>query len=206
MFGLKCFLNLFADDTFLYYFDKDFKINFMNGQNDLNILSKFFKLNKLTLNVKKTKFINIHSRNKSLPSISSLNYDGPIIEEVSKFTYLGIVIDKFLIWDEHVKNLCSKLSCRVGLLKKLSYFLPHKVLLLLYYSLNHCHIENLCIAWGSACNVHLNPLQVLQNRALKFIFNLPMQFPSDLYFKTRILPIKGIFNLQTCILVKDILA
>lgn len=72
MFGLKCFLNLFADDTFLYYFDKDFKINFMNGQNDLNILSKFFKLNKLTLNVKKTKFINIHSRNKSLPSISSL--------------------------------------------------------------------------------------------------------------------------------------
>lgn len=115
-------------------------------------------------------------------------------------------MDKFLIWDEHVKNLCSKLSCRVGLLKKLSYFLPRKVLLLLYYSLNHCHIENLCIAWGSACKIHLKPLQVLQNRALKFIFNLPMQFPSDLYFKTRILPIKGIFNLQTCILVKDILA
>lgn len=119
---------------------------------------------------------------------------------------MGIVIDKFLIWDEHVRNLCSKLSCRVGLLKKLSYFLPRKVLLLLYYSLIHYHIEYLCIAWGSACKVHLKPLQVLQSRVLKFIFNLSMQFPSeDLYFKTKILPIKGIFNLQ-CVLVKDILA
>lgn len=54
--------------------------------------------------------------------------------------------------------------------------------------------EYLCSIWGSVSNCFLKPLQVLQNRGLKCIFNLTHQHPSvELYDLCKILPIKGIY-------------
>ena len=61
--------------------------------------------------------------------------------------------------------------------------------------------------WGSAAKYHLKPLQVLQNRCLKFIFQLSNQYPTvDLYEKCKILPIKGIYCNQICNFVKSVLS
>lgn len=68
----------------------------------------------------------------------------------------------------------------------------------------HCHLNYLCILWGSAAVCHLKPLQVLQNRAIKSIYNFPIQYPSsELYNVTKILPIKGLYCHQTCLFVKS---
>jgi len=84
--------------------------------------------------------------------------------------------------------------------------LSTKILLLLYYSLIHCHLEYLCLIWGSAANCHLRPLQVLQNRSLKFIFKLSHQHPSvELYESCKILPLKGIYCYQNCNFVKSVI-
>lgn len=117
MLGLNCAPNLFADDTLLYYANKDPLINAIRGQDDLD---------KLTLNVGKTNFMNILSKRKASPVIH-LNNDGILIDEVSEFKYLGIIIDKHLTWRNHISFLCSKLSSRIGILKKLPTFLPKKI-------------------------------------------------------------------------------
>lgn len=140
--GLNCLPNLFADDTLLYYIDEDPLVNAINGQEDLSKLREYFRLNKLTWNVGKTKFMNIHSRRKVSPNVR-LDYDGVSVEEVEEFKYLGIVIDKHVTFERHIRFLCSKLSSRIGILRKLSKFLPKKVLLLLYFSMVHFHLNYL---------------------------------------------------------------
>lgn len=101
----------------------------------------------------------------------------------------------------------NEISCRVGIIRKLSYFLPRKILLILYYSLIHCHFEYLCLIWGSAANFYLKPLQVLQNRCLKYIYRLSKQSnPTvELCDECKILPIKGIYCQQICSFVKSVL-
>lgn len=91
-------------------------------------------------------------------------------------------------------------------MRKLSHFLPRNVLLMLYFLLIHCHLEYLCIIWGSASKCYLRPLQVLQNRSHKFIFNLSFQHPSvELYELCNILPIKGLYCQQVCNFVKSVI-
>lgn len=75
MHNLNCLPNLFANETLLYYINKDPSINYINGQIDLDKLQEHFRLNKLTLNVQKTKFMNIHSKRKTTPT-TNLNYNG----------------------------------------------------------------------------------------------------------------------------------
>lgn len=170
-------------------------------------LQEYFRINKLTLNISKSKFMNILPRNKILPPHDELKYNGVPLDEVSEYKYLGINIDKHLTWDCQIRKVVSILSCRVGIIKKLSFFLPKNVLLLLYYSLIHCHLEYLCLIWGSAANRSIKPLQVLQNRCLKFIFRLTHQCPSvDLYALCNILPLKGIYCQQTCNFVKSVIS
>lgn len=204
--NLNCFPNLFADDTAMFYYNADVSVNINAGQQDLDVLQEYFRLNKLTLNVDKTKFINILSKSKILPPYPQLKFNGIPLGEVSEFKYLGIIFDKHLTWNSHIMKIRNTIACRVGILKKLSKFLSTKILLLLYYSLIHCHLEYLCLIWGSAANCHLRPLQVLQNRSLKFIFKLSYQHPSvDLYVSSKILPIKGIYCYQNCNFVKSVI-
>lgn len=91
-------------------------------------------------------------------------------------------------------------------MRKLYYFLPCKVLFLIYFSLIHSHIQYLCSIWGNSCKSNLKPIQILQNRALKAIHGLPNDHSTfDLYSKSGVLPIKGIFNSQICTFVKGVL-
>lgn len=143
-------------------------------------------------------------KNKVLPQHEPLKYNGECLGEVSEYKYLGIIWDKYLTWSSQTKKIRNTLACRVGIMRKLSHFLPRNVLLMLYYSLIHCHLEYLCVIWGAASACHLRPLQVLQNRSLKFIFQLSHQHPSvELYSLCSVLPIKGLYYQQVCNFVKS---
>jgi hypothetical protein len=204
--NLKSIPNLFADDNAMFYFDADISENIRNAQSDLNILQEYFRLNKLTLNVEKSKFMNICPRNKVVSPFLPLKFNKIPLGEVSEYKYLGITIDNHLVWDKHINKIRNKIACRVGIIRKLSYFLPQKILLMLYYSLIHCNFEYLCLIWGSAANFYLKPIQVLQNRCLKYIYRLSSQYPTiELYEKCKILPIKGIYCQQICSFVNSVL-
>ena len=98
------FINL-CSHSFLTYLDK---------------VSKWLISNQLTLNINKNKFFNIGSsqRMKKLNSIS-ITTDDKNIEEVSSFSYLGVVINNHLILQDHIHYIRNKTNKKLGLLRRI---------------------------------------------------------------------------------------
>ena len=68
--------------------------------------------NKLTLNVRKTKFIIFGTKPKlnQLPSIPlQLTINNQNVEQVTSFKYLGIILDENLNFMEHIDHVYKKI-------------------------------------------------------------------------------------------------
>lgn len=121
-------------------------MNAVHGHDDVGKL----RLHKLTLNVIKSKFMNIHFSRK-FPLDIRLYYGGVSIEEVDEFKYLEIIIDEDLTWQaSHINVLCSKLSRRIGNSRKLSKCLLSIICLSLYFPMIHCH-QNYFVYFVCVC-------------------------------------------------------
>ena len=61
----------------------------------------------------------------------SLAYDTDIVERVDNFKYLGVVFDPQLTWSNHIDQLTSNVSKRIGIIQRIKYYLPSSTLNLL---------------------------------------------------------------------------
>ena len=73
---------MFADDTNLFMSNIDLKSLLSNINDELSKVSKSLKVNKLSLNITKTKFLIFHSRQRYITSDIHLHIDGMLIEKV----------------------------------------------------------------------------------------------------------------------------
>ena len=103
----------------------------------LDKVSKWLMSNQLTLNINKNKFFNISSsqRLKKFNSIS-ITTDDKSIEEVSSFSYLGVVINNHLSWRDHIDYISNKVNKKLGLLRRIKYCLPLEDRLMFFNSYN----------------------------------------------------------------------
>ena len=110
------YIKLFADDTFLCTQNEDFSLL----QNEVNAeLEKVFiwlASNKLTLNMKKSKFMIVTKHN--IPELC-VKINDHLLERCQTYKYLGVVIDDKLKWDAHVKHITPKISKACGALARL---------------------------------------------------------------------------------------
>ena len=141
---------LYADDTSLI--QPLFKFNMETNFDDLNTeLSKIYEwlcINKLSLNINKTKFIVFHTkRNKLHANIPVLKIN-EIIERAIQFNFLGITMNENLTWHDHINKISKRISRSIGVINKLKHCLPAYVLKILYFSLVQCHMTNGILAWG----------------------------------------------------------
>ena len=92
---------------------------------------------------------------------------GKIIKRTPTFNFLGIVINEFLTWSDHILYISQKINPVVGLLNILKHQLPTRILKMIYNSLilSRLHYGN--ILWGG------NPgsLIKLNKRAFRAIVN-----------------------------------
>ena len=64
---------------------------------------------------------------KRVPQLS-FNIEGLHIEQGYEFNFLGLIIDANLNWKAHLNAIGTKVSRIIGLLHKLKYLFPKKVL------------------------------------------------------------------------------
>ena len=115
-------------------------------------VSTWFKSDKLSLNVDKTKWLLFHFLSKrqllqqSLPNLFIENIHIKK-EHVTKF--LGVFIDENLSWKQHIDIRSSKISKSIGILYKSRGVLRNQCLKQPYFLLIHNNVNYANIAWTS---------------------------------------------------------
>ena len=105
----KCSLPiLFADDTNLFHHGSDLSVIENAFNKELADISKWLKVNKLSLNIKKTHHM-IFSRKKSNYQLD-LRIDNQKIDETSTTKFLGVYIDNKLNWKTHISYVGGKIG------------------------------------------------------------------------------------------------
>lgn len=206
--GLNGKARLFADDTALFYPNKDVDTIITLMEKDLHTLNQYFNANLLSLNPMKTKYMIFRSFRKIVPEHDHPKLQQTIIEKVFCFKYLGIQLDPILSWIDHIKMIEKRVSSYLGILWRVRLFVPWKTLLKYYYAYIHSQIIYLISVWGRTASSHLQKLQTLQNRCLKIIFKKPLLYSTlSLYSDEshQILPIVNLCDIQTLLFVRDVL-
>lgn len=204
--GLTGHLTLYADDTCLFYFDKDISDIINDAQRDLDILNEWLKYNLLTVNTSKTSFMIFCNKNKQIPEFTPLTINNDKLKQSHLEKYLGLWIDDKLTWKPHIEHVKSKLTSLLGALRKVTKCIPRKVRYVIYNSLVKSHLEYLVEIWGTGADTNINPLQRTQNKIIKVLFCYPYLFPTnELYNKTKLFNLKQLYIYKTCILIKNII-
>jgi len=89
----------------------------------------------------------------------TLTLNNDTIDVSNSAKYLVVIVDDQLSFQCHISFLEKKLSCSVGLLAKLSYYLPFDTLLTLYHTLVYTHLLYALPVWATTYPTYLNKLK-----------------------------------------------
>ena len=100
---------IYADDITLVAHLGPFCINNwlnidININNELALLSDWLKLNRLSLNGRKTQLKMFHTPQKVVPRLI-LKMNNIELEPITDFNFLGIIINKHLRWKSHINKI-----------------------------------------------------------------------------------------------------
>ena len=119
---------------------------------ELEKISDWLAVNKLSLNVRKTKFMIFHTHGTKFSYIPKININGTELERVENFNFLGLTINENLSWKPHVNKIANKISKYSGVLCRLKHFLPSHILKTIYCSIIQSNLNYSLLAWGFDCN------------------------------------------------------
>lgn len=189
---------LFADDTNMFFSHSSFDTLVALVNDELSKISKWFRLNKLSLNVKKTNYILFRSKRKIINDKgANIAIDGLNLLEVRKTKFLGVVINQTLTWNDHIMLIKQKVAKNVGILTRVRYCVPRCVLLSLYHALIEPYLMYCNIVWATHNTVVVNSLFLYQKRVVRIIsFSYWLSHTKPIFAKYRILTVCDINRLQ----------
>ena len=192
---------LFADDAALLLAADNIKKlkKFVNSE--AKLLHEWLISNKLTLNLKKTKymlFANINVISQKARKKFKITIGNYTIHEVDQIKYLGVILDRNLNWHAHVDYLVTKLSSAAGIMYKVRNYLPIDARLLVYETLAKSYLQYGITAWGSCAPTTLNRLQTIQNRIIRNMTYSPPRTNLDSKYKTfKIMKVNELHRYET---------
>ena len=156
----------YADDTTLLGTLENFTHDSKMIDAELSKINDWLAVNKLSLNVGKTKFMIFSKINKNVPININLSINHQRLERVDVFTFLGLTIQENLSWKAHIRKVGIKISRVIGIIGRLRNYLPSNILRIIYNSLILPHLNYCLLIWGydNLCRLHL-----LQKKAVRYI-------------------------------------
>lgn len=204
--GLEGKLQMYADDTVIIYSLKQYQDLERAMTSDLLKLEKWFFDNKLSFNATKTKYILFGHKNKKVPFSLNLSMNGIQIEKVSEIEFLGSVLNEMLDWKGMVKRIRQKVIPFVGILTRVSGMLDERTKRMIYFAHVHSHLIYLNAMWNTAFFTHLEPLRILQNKAVRAlywnVYNSSPDINTDYIYDTYKIPkLKDVNRYHSALLV-----
>lgn len=173
----ECNIAMFADDTAIFTSSTDPEIIQDNLNSSLDLILQYYKKWKIKINVSKTQAIYFTKRRarRFLPNMD-LIVDNNSIPWSNEVKYLGIVLDKKLTFKNHIDETTHKAEKYIKILysfinRKSKLSLENK--LLLYKVVFRAILLYGCAVWWKCAKTHKKKIQIIQNKCLKLIHNLP---------------------------------
>ena len=143
---------------------------------DLKLIADWLRANKLTLNVLKSEFMLIGSRQR----IATLDTDplqlfvaGSALRKADSVKCLGVHVDQYLTWGSHVNTVIKKVAANLSVLKKIKPMLNRDNLVKVYNTTIRPYFDYCCLVWDSIDQTLTDKLQKIQNRAARIITSAP---------------------------------
>ena len=192
---------MYADDTTLFCCLEDIK--FDNKElvlnNELQRVHSWLKANRLSLNVKKTKYMLFRKQKRTDIRELNLRISNDAIQPVDDFNFLGLHINSKLNWETHTNVISKRMSRAVGVMKKLQIVCPKTILLTIYNALILPHINYCLLSWGSASAV--KTIFTIQKRAIRAISSAGYNAHTEPLFKFfNVLKVEDIYNYRLLVL------
>ncbi len=162
---------MFADDTSVSYAadSVDELQNVLNSK--LKSLHNWLIANKLSLNIAKTEFMTIGSRQKirAIDDEIIIKINEREINRVDSVKSLGVYIDNHLAWTTHIDKISKKIASAIGALKRIRPYITTSTAVQVYQALIQPHFDYCCSVWDGLGETFSCKIQKLQNRAARVI-------------------------------------
>lgn len=205
LFSPKLFgsITSFADDTALSYSSDHVSHLSHMMQSDLNSIALWFAKNRLSLNAKKTAYLNFSPSASFFLDCplryhridcSSSSCDCNIISQSDHIKYLGVTLDENLSWKRHILVVKRYLCMFLRKFYYLKSLCPQTILRNVYFAFVNSKLEYCLSCWGSAYSTNMLPLVRLQKWFVRLICNVNRfthSFP--LFLNVKILPLSYLF-------------
>ena len=176
---------LFADDTNIIYSHDSTTLLCNTLNTELEKLNAWFNLNKLSINLQKTNYTTFSTNNSD--STIQIAINGSNIEKVNSTKYLGVYIDHYLNWKDHIAYISSKLSKSTAVIHKTSHVLDTKTLTLLYNAIIFPYLNYCMEVWGNTYETNLYSLFIKQKKAIRIVCHAKyLDHTSRLFHKLRL--------------------
>ena len=135
--------------------------------------------------------------------------DNIVIERVNCNKFLGVLIDSKLSWSDHVSYIRHKMSKNLLVMHRVKWLLNKSALCVIYCTLVLPYISYCCQIWGNTYKTRIQPLYIIQKRAIRIcnhlenrshskpaFFNLKTTIADLVQFKSMVLMYKIYNNLM----------
>ena len=201
---------MFADDTTCLISGSNLDSLIAKLNTEINKMALWYRTNKMSVNVSKTKYIIFHSKGKKINHSLQVTYDcnepglpynKNLVFQIDRISFnnekqderhyklLGIFLDEHLTFEKHINNLCSKLSKALYFLRSSKNFLSKTALRSLYFALFHPHLLYCISITSCATKTKLAKITLLQKKAIRIISGAKYRdHTEELFLNQNILP------------------
>lgn len=176
----SCESSIFADDTAILSSGTIADDILEKLQDSVNNVLNYFNKWNILVNPSKTNAIFFTRKRKPiyLPE-SKIKVANTDVNWETKVRYLGVILDKKLLFNEHVSYTINKINISTKMLypfinRKSSLSIENKLLILKV--IFHAIMYYAAPVWHDAAACHIKRLQIAQNKLLKMMYNLPYHF------------------------------
>ena len=170
-FTTNCSLCDYADDNTLYAFDRSHETMKCKLQIDFEILDRWFQHNIMVLNPDKCHFMNLGPKSSTQSVNDIFCYKEIKLKSSCEEKLLGVIIDKDLNFNNHVKAMCRTAGKKLNTLARVSNILNESKKELLFNSFIKGQFNYCPLIWmfsSRSSNSHINKIH---ERALRICKN-----------------------------------
>ena len=190
---------LFADDTALVTSASSLPLLQNKMNHEVEKIQDWLLANKLSVHyVDKSQYMLVNSNiTKRVDGDFELHMGEHIIARTKSYRYLGLLVDERFTWENHVDEICQKLSQVAGVILKIRSLLTREAMMLVYHSLVGSKLRYGLICWATANKTILDKINVAHNTIITYLtFSKRCSRMWPLYCQLKVLPLNVLIQIE----------